>query len=383
MIKLKGLSLFANVGIAETYLSELGVEILLANELDNKRMLFYKHLYPNCETITGDITLPEIQNEIIKKAKDLKIDLIMATPPCQGMSLAGKRDPLDIRNQLITYSIDIIKKIKPKYVFLENVPQQQKTKINYKGNILFIPDYIKQELEGEYFFNSETVVRCMDYSVPQMRKRNIFLLTRKDQKIRWEFPPKDDKMITLFDAIGHLPSVDPIVKEGYDKTLTLFPDFEKKKEIALKVSKFHYPPTHAERHIIAMSHTPSGCTAFDNKIYFPKKQDGNKVSGHYNTYRRHSWEKPSRTIIMNNGVISSLCCVHPGRPIHDSKDENKRIFSDPRVLTLLELFIVTSLPENWNVPSWANENFIRNVIGEGIPPLLVKKIFHNLTNQIK
>jgi len=383
MIKLKGLSLFANVGIAETYLSELDVEIVLANELDNKRMLFYKHLYPDCETITGDITLPEIQNEIIKKAKDLKIDLIMATPPCQGMSLAGKRDPLDIRNQLITYSIDIIKKIKPKYVFLENVPQQQKTKINYKGNILFIPDYIKQELEGDYFFNSETVIRCMDYSVPQMRKRNIFLLTRKDQKMRWEFPPKDDKMITLFDAIGHLPSVDPIVKDGYDKTLKLFPDFEKKKEIALNVSKFHYPPTHAERHIIAMRHTPSGCTAFDNEIYYPKKQDGNKVSGHYNTYRRHSWEKPSRTIIMNNGVISSLCCVHPGRLINDSKDENKRIFSDPRVLTLLELFIVTSLPENWNVPEWANENFIRNVIGEGIPPLLVKKIFYNLTKQIK
>ena len=109
MIKLKGLSLFANVGIAETYLSELDVEIVLANELDNKRMLFYKHLYPNCETITGDVTLPETQNEIIKKAENLKVDLIMATPPCQGMSLAGKRDPLDKRNQLITYSIDIIK----------------------------------------------------------------------------------------------------------------------------------------------------------------------------------------------------------------------------------------------------------------------------------
>jgi DNA (cytosine-5)-methyltransferase 1 len=381
MGKLRGLSLFSNVGIAETYLEEVGAEILLANDIDSKRMLFYKHLYPKCETIIGDITNPKIQNEIIQKAKDLKVNLIMATPPCQGMSLAGKRDPLDVRNQLITYSIEIIKKIKPKYIFLENVPEQQKTKIKYKNKIIFIPDYIKKELEEEYYFNSETLIKCMEYSVPQMRKRNIFLLTRKDQKIKWSFPKKDNKIITLFEAIGHLPSVDPLVKEGYEKTISLFPEFEKKKEIALRLSKFHFPPTHAERHIIAMRHTPSGCTAFDNQLFYPKKQNGEKVSGHYNTYRRHSWDKPSRTIIMNNGVISSLCCVHPGRKISESDIEKNRIYSDPRVFTLLELFIVTTLPIDWDPPEWANEGFIRKVIGEGIPPLLVKKIFFNLTKK--
>ena len=56
----------------------------------------------------------------------------MATPPCQGMSVAGKNLLDDPRNHLITYAIDVIKKTKPKYVFLKNVPRQLKTFINYK-----------------------------------------------------------------------------------------------------------------------------------------------------------------------------------------------------------------------------------------------------------
>ena len=86
---------------------------------------------------------------------------------------------------------------------------------------------------------------------------------------------------------------------------------------------------------------------------------------------------------MNNGVISSLCCVHPGRMINDPKNINLKLYSDPRVLTLLEIFIVFSLPRNWNYPDWASENFVRKIIGEGIPPLLVKKIFKQLIDQLK
>ena len=39
---------------------------------------------------------------------------------------------------------------------------------------------------------------------------------------------------------------------------------------------------------------------------------------------------------------------------------------------------IMSIPENWKIPSWCSENFLRTVIGEGIPPLLVKKFFVEL-----
>jgi DNA (cytosine-5)-methyltransferase 1 len=57
-------------------------------------------------------------------------------------------------------------------------------------------------------------------------------------------------------------------------------------------------------------------------------------------------------------------------------------YSDPRVLTIYELMIVTTLPTNWPIPDWADDGFIRKVIGEGIPSLLVRKIFNQLLDQI-
>ena len=376
MNNLKGISLFANVGVAETYLEEVGLDIVLANELDEKRARFYKHLYPNTEMIVGDITKKEIKQQLINKSKKYGIDFLIATPPCQGMSLAGKMDPTDERNQLISYAIDIIKELKPKYILLENVPQLLKTKIKINNKLITIPEYIHLELDEHYFFAKQNLVSAMDYEVPQMRKRNLFLLSRKDQAYKWEIPnPKPQ--ITLREAIGNLPSLDPLLKEGLTETLKLFPDYLKKKEMAEKISKHHHPPIHAKKHVITMMHTPSGKTAFDNEVYYPKKDNGERVNGHYNTYRRFDWDKPARTITQNNGVISSLCCVHPGRKYITNKGEF--LYSDPRCLSIYEILIVFSLPKNWNIPDWADDNFVRHVIGEGIPPLLVKNIVSELT----
>ncbi len=378
MIKLNGLSLFANVGVAETYLNSIGIDIKVANELEPKRAEFYKHLYPNTNMIIGDVTSKEISYKIIEESKKNNVNFVIATPPCQGMSLAGKMDKFDKRNQLIYYAIEIIKAIKPKYILLENVPQLLRTKIEINDEIISIPEYIHKELDGLYNFAKQNIVSAMDYEVPQMRKRNIYLLSRKDMEYIWQIPDKK-KQITLKDAIYDLPSVDPLLKEGLDETLKLFPDYLIKKEKAEKVSKFHRPPIHAKKHVITMMHTPSGCTAFDNEIFYPKKDDGTKVNGHYNTYRRYDWNKPARTITQNNGVISSLCCVHPGKPY---QQDGITLYSEPRCLTLYELFIVFSLPKNWNVPDWADDRFIRQVIGEGIPPMLIKNIVQELINNI-
>lgn len=130
-----------------------------------------------------------------------------------------------------------------------------------------------------------------------------------------------------------------------------------------------------------MMHTPSGETAFNNEKYYPKKDNGDRVNGHNNTYRRYDWNKPARTITQNNGVISSLCCVHPGRYIGKDSD-GYDLYSDARCLTIYELLIVFSLPKDWNIPEWADDRLIRQVIGEGIPPMLVKNIVIELMSQI-
>lgn len=90
----------------------------------------------------------------------------MATPPCQGMSMAGNRFEFDIRNELIYYAVDVIKRVNPEYALIENVPTILKTKIAVDGEIMLIPDYLKKELGEKYIFNKESLVKAMDYAIP-------------------------------------------------------------------------------------------------------------------------------------------------------------------------------------------------------------------------
>ncbi|MBE4907883.1 DNA cytosine methyltransferase [Bacillus luteolus] len=380
MNKLKGLSLFANIGVAEALLEEIGVEVKIANELDERRARFYKHLYPETEMITGDITREEVYYEIINKAKEAEIDFIMATPPCQGMSTVGKKDPTDPRNQLISYALKAIIDLKPMFVLLENVPRQNKTKVRFNDKEILIPDFIKSLLSSDYHIN-DTVLNVADFGVPQNRERSIFLLTRKDIKFIWEFPEKENSpIITLEDAIGHLPSLDPLI-QGYkmEEILKVFPDFLNKKKEGEAVSKWHTPPKHKIRHIEVMMYTPEGKSALENDEFYPKKVSGERIVGFKNTYKRQWWDKPAYTVTTYNGAVCSHDNVHPGRPVSADK-YGRTIYSDPRVLSIYELLIVMSLPLNWNIPEWADESVIRHSIGEGIPPLMVKKLFRMITN---
>lgn len=367
--EINALSLFSNVGIAETYLSELGVNVVVANELLEKRCAFYKHLYPSVEMIQGDITDEKVFLSVIQKAKDANIELLIATPPCQGMSCAGRKDPKDKRNFLIYYAIEAIKILKPKFIIIENVTMQQHTKILYNDQFVFIPEYVENELGELYNFNKQRIVNTMDYGIPQSRQRYIYLLTLKTENVQWEFPEKIGKIVTLRDAIGHLPSLDPRLREESERWR--FPDYEKKRIEGLRISKWHYPPTHSWKQVEWMLHTPSGMSAFKNEIFYPMTK-GRRIKGAPRTYMRMDWDKPATTIMQNSGVISAFSTVHPGRLINDSEIECERYYSDPRTLSIYELLILSSLPLNWDIPEWADDVLIRKVIGEGIPPLLIK-----------
>lgn len=368
---MNGLSLFANVGVAETYLKEIGLNIVVANELLEERAHFYQDLYPECHMICGDIQEKEIFESIYSKAKDKNVRFLIATPPCQGMSPAGKKDPKDARNNLISCAVDMIERLLPDYVLIENVMQVLKTKIYYEGEYILIPEFLKKRLGSKYFFNQNPVIDSKFYGVPQQRKRAIFLLSRKDTGIHWEFPCKDKKLVSLRDVIGDLPSLDPLIKEKEFRYV--FPDYESKRLEGLRISKWHCPREHVWRNVEVMMHTPEGQSARKNPVYYPKKKDGTMVGGALRTYMRMEWDRPAPTITAYNHTISSFQNVHPGRPT-----EQKGIYSDARVLTIFELMRVMTLPDDWNIPEWASPQLIRQVIGEGIPPLLIKKLVAQL-----
>ncbi len=373
---MKALSLFANIGVAEAYLHEVGVDVVLANELIPRRAELYRAIYPHTEMICGSILDKCVQRKISDRSKALGVDLIMATPPCQGASRAGKRLGVDARNSLVLPVLDLVDKLKPKYVFIENVPQFMDAQIEVDGDLVFLSEYIKTRLRKEYEIKNQ-VINTSDYSVPQTRQRTIFLLSRRRMPI-WEFPEKDKRVVSLEEAIGGLPSLDPFVSDVSEvELLKMFPNFYEKVKLAANVSPWHRPPSHIKRQVVTMIHTPTGKTAFDNKRYVPRKKDGTPVSGYKSTYRRLRWSSPASTVTMDNRKISSQNNVHPGRYIGTDAD-GEVVYSDPRALSLFELMRIMSLPDNWPLPKNVSEAFVRSVIGEGIPPLFMKKLFAEL-----
>lgn len=369
----RALSLFSSAGVAETYFEKHGILVKVAAELLPERAKFYSHLYSDVQMFQGDITEENNFNKIINAAIKSKCNFLIATPPCQGMSTAGKKLKDDPRNRLIINVVEAINIIKPLFVMIENVPEILQTRIEVEGEWILIDEYLKKELGNEYFFNSNKIVNAMNYGVAQSRERCIYLLSHKSTEVKWEFPPPLEKVTTMRDSIGNLPSLDPDVTDiSEEKRMELFPEYYEKKAKGLEISKWHYPPRHKYRHVIAMMHTPEGCSAWSNEKYYPTLSDGTKSKGYKNTYKRQWWDKPAYTVTKYTSRIGSQENGHPGRAIVDSNLEEERIWSDARVLSIFELMRVSSLPDDWNIPEWASSNVIREILGEGVPPKLLE-----------
>ena len=172
---MKGLSLFSGAGIGETYLSRIGIDIIVANELVERRAELYRKLHPDCAMVCGDISNANVFSEIIEKSNG--IEFMIASPPCQGMSVAGKnrhQDTMveDERNFLITYVFKAIEQLKPKYIMIENVPALLKIMLPHEGKLSSVLDILNDKFGKEYTIEGK-VVDAADYGVPQTRLRAI------------------------------------------------------------------------------------------------------------------------------------------------------------------------------------------------------------------
>ena len=364
---MKCLSLFANVGIGETYFKDIGINVVIANEFLADRAAFYQEMHPESKMICGDITDPAIFDNVIQESRAAGVEFIMATPPCQGMSIAhAKRaEKDDPRNSLIKRVVRATKELKPKYVLVENVRGMASDKtviLDDEGREVNIMPYLESVLGQDYNI-SYKVLNAADYNTPHFRDRLITLLSRRDQPI-WKHPKPNAEHITVRDVIGDFPSL------------------ESEQDSDIKWHSMKHKK-HNKHHIKWMQHTPTGATAFNNKIYFPKIIDKKTckmrpISGFKTTYKRMDWNRPAPAVTMMNGSINSQNNVHPGRRDQDG------LYSDARVLTIKELCAIVGLPLDWVnhlEHTQQRENFLRKVLGECFPPMMAKAIVSNIPKQ--
>lgn len=347
-MNINAMTLFASAGIGELNLHKGNLKFVAANELLPKRAEVYSFFYPETKMYQGDITDDNLKSSMILFAKEKNVKFLLATPPCQGLSSVGKNKLQkhfinDRRNFLVIEVFAYIDQLDLDFILIENVPRFLEMYFPYNNDLMLLEDILNSRYGDKYIVDVR-VLNAKDYGISQSRPRAIIKLYKP--QLKWPWPEKQPE-IALEEVIGHLPSLDA----GQESEI-----------------KWHDSKKSRPAIIEALRHTKSGKSAITNEFYYPKKDNGERIKGFHNTYKRMVWDKPAPARTTYSGSVSSHNNVHPGRLMADGT------YSDPRVLTLLETFIVSSIKPDIEFPKNATDTFIRTIIGEAIPPKMLEKI---------
>lgn len=375
------ISLFSASGIGCYGFKEQGYNCIATNEFLSKRLEIQKH-NNKCKFdsgyIQGDIFQQETKDKIfneIKKHNVNDIDVLIATPPCQGMSDANhnKKDKDIKRNSLVVESIKMILLIKPKVFIFENVKAFLKTNCNdLDGLDKSILEAIMSNLSSIYNIEYK-IVNFKDYGANSSRTRTLVIGTRKDININpLDLFPNEEKPKTIKEVIGAL------------KPLTIIGEI-------LEDDIYHSFRKYDIKMLDWIKDIKEGESAFNNvlDINKPHKIIDNKIIVNKNSvrgkYTRNFWDKVSPCIQTRNDIFSAQYTIHP---------EQNRVFS------IRELMLLMNIPYSFK---WTNLSFeelnklslkdkidflkknelnIRHSIGESVPTIIFSKIALNIKNRI-
>ncbi len=417
----KAVSLFCSSGIGDLGLQANGIDTVVACELMPERARLFRHNHPEAKMFCGDIW--ELKDEIVKHYQTTFPQspfILIATPPCQGMSSngmgtilnnskRGERPEFDPRNRLIIPAVEIVKRLRPEWVIFENVPNMLNTVIEDGQGTVNIIDYITRELGDEYIGRPE-VVDVANYGVPQHRYRLITILTRTEKgkaefkeagKLLPDFTHSEcatmfsQKWVTLRDAIEGLPPISSRKGENIDpeNPLHKVPVLDD-----VKMSWVHHTPEgqtamnnqcinpecmyegntlHGAKHNSegvnrANTDTPLYCEKCGSLLprpYTVDKKTGEKriMKAFTSAYKRMSWDVPASTLTQNFQYACSDNKLHP---------------TQDRVLSLYEGMVIQTIaqyPYSFEIEGkQVGDGLIRDTIGESVPPLLIDKIAQHL-----
>jgi len=361
------ISLFSSAGVGCYGFKMNGFECVASNELLSPRIEIQK-VNHKCKYesgyICGDATKEETHQRIAEEiamwqqVEHLEqVDVVFATPPCQGMSTANykKNDHEQIRNSLVVQAIRLIMEIHPKVFVFENVRAFLKsTCTDLTGDDMTIKDSIIRNLSKDYNIYWK-VVNFKDYGVPSSRPRTLVIGTSKQLpniSPLMLFPTRANE-IPLRQSIGHLAHLEYGARDTSDP--------------------FHFARPFPEYMLNWIKDLGEGETAFDNPDETKPctfDQNGNRIvnKGAYmgNKYRRLIWDRPGACIATRSDVMSSQDTIHP---------------CDNRVLSIRELMILMTIPQTFKWTAFddmvtpqnaqkyldKNECNIRRCIGEAVP----------------
>jgi len=270
--------------------------------------------------------------ELKKQVND--IDVIVGGPPCQGFSMAGRRDANDPRNSLFMEFVRFVKVFRPKWFVMENVTGLLVSKTAKGENV---ENIIRQEFEDIPYRVEKFVLNSANYGVPQKRRRLFFIGTNTNEKITSPFQThaKDPKKFMESLGLARWTSNKPVKKwVPVSKVLLKEPEVDEKY-------------FHTQKMIEG----------------FIKRKQRNVENGRGFGWQVLKMNEPSYTISARYWKDGSDALV---------------MYSPTRIrmLTELECARIQSFPKKFKFIGPKRE--IYRQIGNAVPPLLAKTIAENI-----
>lgn len=376
------ISLFSSAGVGCYGFKKAGYECIATNEIIERRLEIQK-INKKCKYdggyICGDIKELETKNKIINEINrwnslgNDKVDVVIATPPCQGMSVANhKKTENEIdRNSLVVESIKMIQDIKPRFFIFENVQAFMKTGCTAPdGTVKAIGQVISEELGTNYVISSR-ILNFKNYGSNSSRTRTLVIGVEKaleDFVSPIELYPNYREERTLRNVIGDMPQL-----EWGEICPTDF---------------YHAFRTYPKEMREWIHDLKEGDCAFDNEN--PMKRPHHIVNGEVvpnirknaDKYTRQRWDSVAPCVHTRNDQLASQNTIHP---------------SEDRVFSIRELMRMMSIPDDFKWIDMSLEDLnklsiedkkkllkkeeinIRQSIGEAVPT----QIFYQIAMNIK
>lgn len=378
-------SLFSCAGIGCYGFKLDGFECIATNELIPRRLEIQKY-NEKCKYesgyICGDITIPETKQKLLDEVRFWKnnegiddVTVVMATPPCQGMSVANhkKTDHEIERNSLVIESLELIEKINPCFFIFENVPRFLKTLcIDNDEECLSISAAIEKHLGGKYSYYGQ-VINFKNYGSNSSRSRTIVIGVRSDLSnyvSPIELFPDYREEKTLREVIGKLPRLSEygqISEDDIYHAFRIYPEYMRSwiHDIKEGQSAFDNEDDCKKPHTIV-----------NGKVVINVNKNGDK-------YTRQYWDKVGPCIHTRNDQLASQNTVHP---------EDDRVFSIREIMWLMsipdsfkwtehdEKYLNSLSLENKKNYLKKNETNIRQCLGEAVPTEVIRSVAQKMSS---
>nr|WP_263314756.1 DNA cytosine methyltransferase [Mammaliicoccus sp. Marseille-Q6498] len=345
--------LFSGAGGLSRGFMDAGFNVVLGIDNDDASLKTFRENHGHADSMKLDLydhnNITKIEDYLVNK--NIELDVLVGGPPCQGFSLAGKREEFDQRNILYVSMVKTAKLLKPKVVVLENVPGML-TLYNGAG-----AKRVKEDFEKiGYKVEKPRILYAPEFGVPQIRKRVFFVMTLKNSiKGDFSYPESElneSEYITTKDAIDDLPSlvncVDYSLNQKWEylsKPNSIYQEVMRKNSIEIYN---HIPTNHTQQTIDLIKLVPEG----KNYKSLPQEILDTRIFKYNEALTRYHSNKPSRTI-------------DTGHRTHFHYKWN-------RIPTVRENARLQSFPDDFIF--YGNKQDQYRQVGNAVPPLLGKAV---------